>query len=84
SEAEPSRMVLISPALHLTLDSPEIDAIDDPILPRYAQGEGPRVNGELDLDDPRVNPFSGADLTGLPPTTVYIGTLEKLYPGALA
>ncbi|PRC41837.1 alpha/beta hydrolase, partial [Mycobacterium sp. ITM-2017-0098] len=41
-------------------------------------------NGELDLDDPRVNPFSGADLTGLPPTTVYIGTLEKLYPGALA
>jgi acetyl esterase/lipase len=36
------------------------------------------------MNDPRVNPFSAADLTGLPPTTVYIGTLEKLYPGALA
>lgn len=84
SEAQPSRMVLISPALHLTLRGSRVDAIDDPILPRHAPGEGPRFNGDLDMDDPRVNPFSAADLTGLPPTTVYIGTLEKLYPGALA
>ncbi|VEG52440.1 alpha/beta hydrolase domain-containing protein [Mycolicibacterium aurum] len=84
SQARPSRMVLVSPALHLTLRSPAIDAIDDPILPRHAAGEGPRFNGELDMDDPRVNPYSAADLTGLPPTTVYIGTSEKLYPGALA
>jgi acetyl esterase/lipase len=83
-EELPSRMVLVSPALHLTLGGPEVDAIDDPILPKRAPGEGPRFNGELDMDDPRVNPISSADLTGLPPTTVYIGTLEKLYPGALA
>ncbi|CAA0128343.1 Triacylglycerol lipase [Mycolicibacterium vanbaalenii] len=84
SESQPSRMVLVSPALHLTLSGPEVDAIDDPILPSRPAGEGPQFNGEWDMDDPRVNPISSADLTGLPPTTVYIGTLEKLYPGALA
>ena len=84
SEAQPSRMVLVSPALHLTLRGPQVDAIDDPILPRRAPGEGPRWHGDWDIDDPRVNPISGADLTGLPPTTVYIGTVEKLLPGVLA
>ena len=84
SVATPSRMVLVSPALHLTLTGPEVDAIDDPILPSRPAGEGPQFNGELDMDDPRVNPISSADLTGLPPTAVYIGTLEKLYPGAVA
>ncbi|MDA2894441.1 alpha/beta hydrolase fold domain-containing protein [Mycolicibacterium sp. BiH015] len=84
SEAQPSRMVLVSPALHITLSGPEIDAIDDPVLPRNKPGEGPRYNGDLDLNDPLVNPFSSADLTGLPPTAIYIGTQEKLYPGALA
>ncbi len=84
SEAQPSRMVLVSPALHLTLRGPEIDAIDDPILPRDEPGEGPGYNGDLDMNHPLVNPISSDDLTGLPPTTVYIGTQEKLYPGALA
>lgn len=84
SEAQPSRMVLVSPALHITLSAPEIEAIDDPVLPRNKPGEGPRYNGDLDLDDPLVNPYSSDDLTGLPPTTIYIGTQEKLYPGALA
>lgn len=84
SQAQPSRMVLVSPALHLTLKGPEVDAIDDPILPRHVPGEGPRWNGNWSMDDPRVNPIAGQDLTGLPPTTVYIGTLEKLYPGAIA
>lgn len=77
-------MVLVSPALHITLSAPEIEAIDDPVLPRNKPGEGPRYNGDLDLDDPLVNPYSSDDLTGLPPTTIYIGTQEKLYPGALA
>ncbi|WP_235733966.1 alpha/beta hydrolase fold domain-containing protein [Mycolicibacterium austroafricanum] len=84
SEAQPSRMVLVSPALHLTLRGPQIDAIDDPILPRPAPGERPRWNGDWDIDDPRVNPIAGVDLTGLPPTTVYIGTVEKLLPGVIA
>ncbi|MDG4664287.1 alpha/beta hydrolase fold domain-containing protein [Mycobacterium sp. 236(2023)] len=84
SESQPSRMVLVSPALHITLRGPQVDAIDDPILPRDKPGEGPRYNGDLDLDDPLVNPISSDDLTGLPPTAIYIGTQEKLYPGAIA
>ncbi|MFB1295211.1 alpha/beta hydrolase fold domain-containing protein [Mycobacterium sp. pW049] len=84
SQAQPSRMVLVSPALHITLTGPDIDAIDDPILPRNKPGEGPRYNGDLDLNHPLVNPFSSEDLTGMPPTAIYIGTQEKLYPGALA
>ncbi len=42
SDVEPSRMVLISPILHLTFTGPEIDAIDDPIIPRpQPGGQGP-------------------------------------------
>ena len=84
TEAQPSRMVLVSPALHITLRSPEVEAIDDPILPRWDVDEIPGYNGELDFDDYRVNPISSDDLTGLPPTALYIGTQEQLYPGALA
>ncbi len=84
TESQPSRMVLVSPALHITLRTPEVEAIDDPILPRWDPDEIPGYNGELDMDDYRVNPISSDDLTGLPPTALYIGTQEQLYPGALA
>ena len=84
TESQPSRMVLVSPALHITLRTPEVEAIDDPILPRWDPDEIPGYNGELDMDDYRVNPISSDDLTGLPPTAMYIGTQEQLYPGALA
>ncbi len=84
TESQPSRMVLVSPALHITLRTPEVEAIDDPILPRWDPDEIPGYNGELDMDDYRVNPIYSDDLTGLPPTALYIGTQEQLYPGALA
>ena len=84
TESQPSRMVLVSPALHITLRTPEVEAIDDPILPRWDPDEIPGYNGELDMDDYRVNPISSDDLTGLPQTALYIGTQEQLYPGALA
>ena len=84
SDVEPSRMVLISPILDLTFTGPEIDAIDDPIIPRPQPGaQGPDITGGLDVNDPRVNPISG-DLTGLPPTAVYVGTIERPNPGDLA
>ena len=77
-------MVLISPILDLTFTGPEIDAIDDPIIPRPQPGaQGPNITGGLDINDPRVNPISG-DLTGLPPTAVYVGTIERPNPGDLA
>ncbi|AFM16160.1 esterase/lipase [Mycolicibacterium chubuense NBB4] len=83
SEAEPSRMVLISPVLDPTLSGPIVDNIDDPIIPKPEPGQGPDITGGLDVNDPRVNPISGDDLTGLPPTAIYVGTIERPYPGDL-
>ena len=84
SEENPSRMVLISPVLDLTLSGPIVDDIDDPIiLPPNPKGGGPDITGGLSADDPRVNPIMGADLTGLPPTAIYVGTVERPNPGDL-
>lgn len=80
AEEEPSRMVLISPVLHLTLSGPVVDDIDDPIIPARLP---PSAGGELNADDPRVNPIMVEDLTGLPPTAIYVGTVERPYPGDL-
>jgi triacylglycerol lipase len=75
-----SRMVLISPVLHLTLSGPIVDDIDDPIIPARPVSSG---SGDLDPDDPHINPIMVADLTGLPPTAIYVGTVERPYPGDL-
>ncbi len=80
SDSEPSRMVLISPVLHLTLSGPIVDDIDDPIIPPRLPPAG---SGGLGADDPRVNPIMVEDLTGLPPTAIYVGTVERPYPGDL-
>ncbi|MCG7592694.1 alpha/beta hydrolase fold domain-containing protein [Mycobacterium sp. PSTR-4-N] len=79
-EDQPSRMVLISPVLHLTLSGPIVDDINDPIIPPRtppAPGDG------LNPDDPHINPIMVDDLTGLPPTAIYVGTVERPYPGDL-
>ncbi|MBX7450582.1 alpha/beta hydrolase [Mycolicibacterium sp. 3033] len=79
-EDQPSRMVLISPVLHLTLSGPIVDDINDPILPpRIA----PAPSDDLNPDDPHINPIMVDDLTGLPPTAIYVGTVERPYPGDL-
>ena len=80
----PSRMVLISPALDLTLSNPAIPSIDDPFLPpvailrKYIQ----LWAGDLALTDPLVSPLYGS-LAGLPPTAVYFGNLDVLSPDVL-
>jgi triacylglycerol lipase len=77
----PSRMVLISPGLDLSLTNPNISLINDPLL-----GGSPRVGqqwaGGLPLTDPLVSPLYGS-LAGLPPTYVYSGSLEILAPDTL-
>lgn len=79
-EDQPSRMVLISPVLHLTLSGPIVDDINDPIIPpRTPSAPG----GDLNPDDPHINPIMVDDLTGLPPTAIYVGTVERPYPGDL-
>lgn len=77
---QPSRMVLISPVLHLTLSGPIVDDIDDPIIPSRTP---PAPGGGLNPDDPHINPIMVDDLTGLPPTAIYVGTVERPYPGDL-
>jgi len=79
-QTNPSRMVLISPVLHLTLSGPIVDDIDDPIIPARPPLTG---TGDLNPDDPHINPIMVADLTGLPPTAIYVGTVERPYPGDL-
>lgn len=76
------RTVLISPALDLTLENPQIDDVLplDPWLGR-AGGLvfGELWSGELPMKDPMVSPLFG-DFTGLGPITVFSGTYDILNP----
>ena len=79
----PSHMVLISPALDVTLSDPASQTIDDPYLnASEVQAWGRLWAGDLDLADPRVSPLFGS-LAGLPPTVVYSGSLDLLSPQVL-
>lgn len=78
------RTLLIAPALDLSLSHPDIPAVQphDPLL----GVDGTRVliehwRGDLPLDDARVSPLC-ADLTGLSPLTVMVGTHDILCPDA--
>jgi acetyl esterase/lipase len=79
---QPSRLVLISPWLDVTMDNPDIPAVEpyDPELSREGLRFAGRLwAGPLDPADPRVSPLNG-DLAGLPPCTVFIGTRDVLNP----
>ena len=81
----PSHMVLISPALDLTLSNPAIQFVDDPVFSRLLPTLRKNAQlwaGDLDLTDPLVSPLFGS-LAGLPPTAVYFGNLEILAPDVL-
>ncbi|MBB1025171.1 MULTISPECIES: alpha/beta fold hydrolase [unclassified Dietzia] len=74
--------ILISPALDLAMDNPDIDRVQprDPWLAR----EGLRVfidawRVDLPLDDPRVSPLCG-DFTGVGPLTVFAATRDIVLP----
>ena len=78
------RTVLISPVVDVSLNNPQIHAVEptDPWLSRegllvFAQ----RWRGELAPTDPRVSPLA-ADLTGLGALTVFSGTRDILNPDA--
>lgn len=76
--------VLISPALDLHFDNPDIPAIQ-PSDPWLAQ-PGAHVyikhwRGELSLDNPLVSPLFG-EFSGLGPMTVFSGTRDILNPDA--
>lgn len=81
----PSRQVLISPGLDMTMQDPRSRAFarTDPWLDIDGGMEAIRLYaGELDLTDWRVSPIYG-DLTSLPPTLILAGERDLLTPGTL-
>ncbi|MFJ3923171.1 alpha/beta hydrolase fold domain-containing protein [Streptomyces sp. NPDC090022] len=78
--AQPSRIVLISPWLDVSMSHPDQAAIEpeDPILARPGLLEAGRLYaGTLAADDPRVSPLHGT-FAGLAPITVFTGTRDVL------
>ncbi|CAM3078080.1 lipase [Mycobacterium intermedium] len=77
----PSRMVLLSPWLDLTMTNPNIAFVQDPLLPwGPAMQIGKVWAGGLPVTDPLVSPLYGTNFAGLPPTFVYSGNLDILSP----
>ncbi|MFI5618734.1 alpha/beta hydrolase fold domain-containing protein [Streptomyces sp. NPDC051567] len=78
--AQPSRIVLISPWLDVTMSHPDQEAIEagDPMLARPGLREAGRLYaGTLAAEDPRVSPLRGS-FAGLAPLTVFTGTRDVL------
>ncbi|MEU8460856.1 alpha/beta hydrolase [Streptomyces sp. NPDC029003] len=78
--AQPSRIVLISPWLDVSMSHPDQVAIEaaDPLLARPGLAEAGRLYaGNLAADDPRVSPLHGS-FEGLAPLTVFTGTRDLL------
>ncbi|MFG2665107.1 alpha/beta hydrolase fold domain-containing protein [Streptomyces sp. NPDC048387] len=78
--AQPSRIVLISPWLDVSMSHPGQAAIEpaDPVLARPGLAEAGRLYaGTLRADDPRVSPLHGS-FAGLAPLTVFTGTRDVL------
>ncbi|MEU7551805.1 alpha/beta hydrolase [Streptomyces sp. NPDC044571] len=80
SGVQPSRIVLISPWLDVSMSHPDQAAIEaaDPVLARPGLREAGRLYaGTLAADDPRVSPLHGS-FAGLAPLTVFTGTRDVL------
>jgi acetyl esterase/lipase len=80
-----NRMVLISPGLDMTLANPEtLTAAEiDPWLGIQGGKEAVRLYAaELDFGDWRISPLYG-DLSVLPPTLIFSGTRDLLYPDSI-
>ena len=79
----PGRVVLIAPVLDASLTNPNVALVDDPLLdPDASRRNGRRWAGNLGIKDPVVSPLYGS-LEGLPPTTVYAGSLDLRAPDVL-
>ncbi len=79
----PSRMVLLAPALDGTFKDPASAQIHDPLINlATAQRLAAEWAGDLGPTHPWASPINGS-LDGLPPITVYSGSLDLLSPQAL-
>ncbi len=82
----PERLALLSPWLDLTLSSPDVPRVaplDAMLRPGELREWGRWWAGGLDPASPAVSPLF-ADLRGLPPTEVFAGTHDVLWPEARA
>ena len=82
----PGKLVLLSPWLDITLDHPDIPALEkkDRVLARSGAVEaGESYAHGADPKGPYISP-ANADLTGLPPMLLQIGTNEILLPDCQA
>lgn len=76
----PAAACLLSPWTDMTGTAPSLDANDatDPVLSAFGiRKMGPAYYGKLPADNPRVSPLF-ADLTGLPPMLIQVGSQEIL------
>ncbi|MEU4673990.1 alpha/beta hydrolase [Amycolatopsis sp. NPDC023774] len=81
---QPARLLLYSPWLDITLEDPISVVLDehDPMLGITGLREAGRMYAEgADPHDPRISPLH-ADLTGLGPFSLFIGTRDLLLPDA--
>ncbi len=81
----PARLALISPGLDMTMANPDTRdyARRDPWLDIDGGRESVRLYAaELDFADWRISPMYG-DLTVLPPTILFSGTRDLLYPDSV-
>ena len=83
-EPLPRALALLSPWLDLTCTSPSWDSRleGDPILDHHLRDAAERYLDGADPRDPLCSPLF-ADLSGLPPTLVLVGTHEILYDDAV-
>ena len=81
--ATPRRMVLLAPWLDATVSDAASATVDDPLLnvPSLVRF-GEQWAGELGPTHPWASPINGS-LDGLPPITVFSGSLDLLSPQAL-
>jgi acetyl esterase/lipase len=76
----PAGAILISPWADLGLSGDSMDAVGrkDPMLNRHLLAKGSRLyRGEADTRNHLVSPIY-ADLAGLPPLCIHVGTCERL------
>lgn len=83
---QPSRIILISPWLDVSMENPAIETLaqDDVMLAAPGLVEaGRQYSGDLAITDPRVSPING-ELAGLAPITMFCGTADILNADAHA
>ena len=84
-EPLPRALALLSPWLDLTCTSPSWDSrfAGDPVLDHSLRNAAERYLDGADAHDPLCSPLF-ADLSGLPPALVLVGTHEILYDDAVS